>query len=58
MTSSEIARFEASPFAEDAVRLRRWDDLAKTPGLETPSLAYYLALVNEVRVAGRPMSGH
>jgi phosphonate degradation associated HDIG domain protein len=58
MRGVEIARFEALPFAEDAVRLRRWDDLAKMPGLETPSLAYYLALANEVRVVGRPMSGH
>jgi predicted HD phosphohydrolase len=51
----EIARFEALPFAEDAVRLRRWDDLAKTPGRETPQLGYYLALLDEVRVPARPM---
>ena len=58
MTPAEIARFEALPFAEDAVRLRRWDDLAKTPGLATPGLAYYLALVDEVRVPARPFTGH
>ncbi len=57
MDAVEIARFEALPFAEDAVRLRRWDDLAKLPGIETPSLAYYLALVDEVRVAARAMAG-
>ena len=57
MDATEIARFEALPFAEDAVRLRRWDDLAKLPGMETPSLAYYLALVDEVRVAARGMAG-
>jgi len=45
----ELARFEALPFAEDAVRLRRWDDLAKTPGIRTPALGYYLALADEVR---------
>ena len=43
------ARFEALPFADDAVRLRRWDDLAKTPGLATPPLAHYLAIVAAVR---------
>ncbi len=58
MPAAEAARFEALPFAEDAVRLRRWDDSAKTPGLATPSLAYYLALVDEVKVAGRPIGGH
>ncbi len=50
MSDAEVARFEALPFAEDAVRLRRWDDLAKTPGQATPSLAYYLALADEVRL--------
>jgi phosphonate degradation associated HDIG domain protein len=58
MRPAEIARFEALPFAEDAVRLRRWDDLAKSPGVETPSLAYYLALLDEVRVPARPMARH
>ena len=51
----EIARFEALPFADDAVRLRRWDDLAKTPGRETPGLDDYLALLDEVRTPGRLM---
>ena len=54
---AEIARFEALPFAQDAVRLRRWDDLAKRPDWETPSLAYYLTLVDEVRVPARPLVG-
>jgi len=52
----EIARFEGLPFAEDAVRLRRWDDLAKTPGRETPGLGYYLALLDEVRLPARPLA--
>ena len=55
---AEIARFEALPFAEHAVRLRRWDDLAKRPDWRTPSLAYYLALVDQVRVPARPLAGH
>jgi len=50
----EIARFEALPFAQDAVRLRRWDDRAKTPGMHTPALGYYLALADELR---RPVPG-
>ena len=55
---AEIARFEALPFAADAVRLRRWDDLAKTPGRETPGLGYYLALLDQVRLPARPLAGH
>jgi [1-hydroxy-2-(trimethylamino)ethyl]phosphonate dioxygenase len=38
---AEIAAFEASPHAEDAVRLRRYDDVGKVPGLETPDLEHY-----------------
>ena len=55
---AEIARFEALPFAQDAVRLRRWDDLAKTPGRETPALGYYLAVLDEVRLPPRPLARH
>ena len=57
LDGAEIARFEALPFAEDAVRLRRWDDSAKTPGRATPGLDYYLALLDEVRVPARPLVG-
>jgi phosphonate degradation associated HDIG domain protein len=38
----EAAKFIAQPYAQDAVRLRRWDDLAKVAGIKTPDLAYYL----------------
>jgi phosphonate degradation associated HDIG domain protein len=42
------AAFEAEPFAAEAVALRRWDDAAKQSGKTTPSLAYYLALLEEL----------
>lgn len=32
------AEFLARPFARDAIRLRRWDEAAKTPRLPTPTL--------------------
>ena len=38
---AEVAEFEASPYAEDAVRLRRYDDRGKVAGLETPDLEHY-----------------
>ncbi len=37
----EVAEFEASQHADDAVRLRRYDDVGKVPGLETPDLEHY-----------------
>jgi [1-hydroxy-2-(trimethylamino)ethyl]phosphonate dioxygenase len=37
----EVAEFEASPYAEDAVRLRRYDDVGKVRGLATPDLEHY-----------------
>ena len=49
MGEAEQRRFEEEPFAPQAVLLRRWDDAAKTPGKATPSLDYYLALLDEVR---------
>jgi phosphonate degradation associated HDIG domain protein len=47
--SAEQAReFLGRPFAEDAVRLRRWDDLAKVAGKPTPDLNHYLRIVERV----------
>jgi phosphonate degradation associated HDIG domain protein len=37
----EVEAFEASPHAADAVRLRRYDDVGKIAGLETPELEHY-----------------
>jgi phosphonate degradation associated HDIG domain protein len=38
----EARAFERSPFFEEAVRLRRWDDQAKVVALPTPSLNHFL----------------
>ncbi|QGZ64112.1 phosphonate degradation HD-domain oxygenase [Paraburkholderia acidisoli] len=40
--------FAARPYADDAVRLRRWDDLAKVSGKPTPDLDHYLGIVERV----------
>ncbi len=42
-TSAEVAEFQALPFAEDAIRVRRWDEAAKVPGIQTPDLERYRA---------------
>ncbi len=41
MTLEERVQFESHPFHREAVRLRRWDDLAKEVGLKTPGLEHY-----------------
>ncbi|WP_119300968.1 phosphonate degradation HD-domain oxygenase [Dongia deserti] len=41
MSMEERVRFAAGPFAEDAVKLRRWDDEGKIVGASTPDLAYF-----------------
>jgi phosphonate degradation associated HDIG domain protein len=38
----EAAEFIAQPGAEAAVRVRIWDDLAKSEGLTTPTLEHFL----------------
>lgn len=40
-TQGELDTFMTLPFAEEAVRLRRYDDLAKVPNKETPTLGYF-----------------
>lgn len=44
-TPEEAERFIAKPYAQAAVQLRRWDDLAKIPGKATPLLIDYLELL-------------
>jgi len=44
-TPAEVTKFERVPFAREAVRLRRWDDLAKIPGMEVPGLEHYRARI-------------
>jgi phosphonate degradation associated HDIG domain protein len=37
----EAERFIRQPYAADAVKVRLWDDAAKTPGAATPGLAHF-----------------
>ena len=48
MSRKEIAAFERGPHAEGACRLRRWDDSAKEPGLDVPSLESYRGLLESL----------
>jgi len=44
----QVKAFEDLPYASQATRLRRYDDLAKVAGLSTPSLSHYEVLMKEV----------
>jgi phosphonate degradation associated HDIG domain protein len=48
MSRDEALLFEQRPFGQDAVLLRRWDDLAKQPRRHTPALSHYLPLLRDL----------
>ena len=39
--------FISQPYANDAVRLRLWDDLGKDPEMKTEPVSHYLAYVRQ-----------
>ena len=47
MSDAEREAFEQIPHFEDALVLRRWDDLAKVKGLDTPELETYRDIVQQ-----------
>jgi phosphonate degradation associated HDIG domain protein len=48
MNADEVAAFRAQPFHEEAVRVRRWDDLGKDPVVNTPGFAHYVPVLRRV----------
>ncbi len=48
MQAEQVAEYESNPFAQDAVRLRRWDDIAKVPDLKTNNLDHFWRYVEQV----------
>jgi phosphonate degradation associated HDIG domain protein len=47
-TPDEVRRFEQEPWFRSAVAVRRWDDVAKVPGLAVPGLEHYRSLLEAV----------
>lgn len=45
MQAEELLAFEQNPYYRDALRLRRWDDIAKVPNKDVPALETYLPLL-------------
>lgn len=44
MSGAEVDAFERVPYSADAVRLRRWDDAGKQPGMATRPFEHFMAL--------------
>jgi phosphonate degradation associated HDIG domain protein len=47
-SETEAAEFLQKPYAQDALSLRRWDDLAKSPKRATPPLDHYMGIVGKL----------
>ncbi len=47
-TEAEATEFINQPYAEDAVKLRMWDDLAKVKNLKTPGLEYFVPVIKKL----------
>lgn len=45
MSPEQVQAFQAEPFFDDAIRLRRWDEEGKIVGYRGPSAAHFEALV-------------
>ena len=50
MSDEEVREFEASPYAREGARLRRWDDLAKVAGAKASGLPKYQSLLEKLSV--------
>ena len=45
---AQLDAFLNTPYSKDAMKLRRWDDMAKTPGKKTLSLNYFLSSASTI----------
>jgi phosphonate degradation associated HDIG domain protein len=52
MNGAELEEFTASPYAQDACRLRRWDDAAKDPDAEAPAFEHFRPLLDRLARSG------
>ncbi len=53
MSDAEITAFEALPHAQDAIKLREWDDRAKIVGQDTPDMAHFRPYLEQALSAPR-----
>ena len=48
MSGTEVADFEKNASFQDAVQVRRWDDMGKDPEMKTESLEHFLDYVRQL----------
>jgi gamma-butyrobetaine dioxygenase len=48
LDADAVERFEAGPYARDAVAVRRWDDQAKEPAVTPPEFGHFVPLLNRL----------
>ena len=53
LAPNEVVAFASNPWAQDAVKIRRWDDSGKIAGLKITPLTSYLELLENVAAHGR-----
>jgi [1-hydroxy-2-(trimethylamino)ethyl]phosphonate dioxygenase len=46
MSDEEIRAFEQTPFHQEAIQLRRWDDMAKDPDWQTEPIEAFIQNIN------------
>ena len=46
-SKEEVLEFEKIPYFEDAVKLRRWDEQAKSPSKATPPLEHFVTYIHQ-----------
>jgi len=45
MNETEIVNFEKNPYYQDAVTLRKWDDVAKDPTINTEAIDFFVTAI-------------
>ena len=53
LSADEVERFASHPWADDALRLRRWDDMAKVIGAAVPPRSHLEPLVQRLLIPAR-----
>jgi phosphonate degradation associated HDIG domain protein len=48
MSEAEAAAFRQTPYVDEAVRVRQWDDAGKVAGLGVPPFEHYLPLLRRI----------